>query len=69
MSEQKKGILIPERLKPVLGAFIFFVIMMAAFIASSPEVFLTIGIYSAVFLSLPLFAIMGMSLVFVAADG
>ncbi len=69
MSEQKKGILIPERLKPVLGAFIFFVVMLAAFIVSSPEVFLTIGIYSAVFLSLPLFAIMGMSLVFVTAAG
>lgn len=69
MSEQKKGFLIPERLKPVLGAFIFFVVMLAAFIVSSPEVFLTIGIYSAVFLSLPLFAIMGMSLVFVTAAG
>ena len=69
MSEQKKGKLIPERLKPVLGALIFFVVMLAAFIASSPEVFLTVGIYSAVFLSLPLFAIMGMSLVFVTAAG
>ena len=69
MSEQKKGILIPERYKPVLGAFIFFVVMLSAFIASSPDVFLSIGIYSAVFLSLPLFAIMGMSLVFVTAAG
>ena len=34
MSEQKKGILIPERYKPVLGAFIFFVVMLSAFIAS-----------------------------------
>jgi ribose/xylose/arabinose/galactoside ABC-type transport system permease subunit len=69
MSEQKKGILMPERLKPVLGAFIFFVVMMGVFIAASPEVFLSVGIYSAVFLSLPLFAIMGMSLVFVTAAG
>ena len=69
MSEKKRGVLVPERLKPVLGAFIFFVFMLAAFIALSPEVFLTVGIYSAVFLSLPLFAIMGMSLVFVTAAG
>ena len=45
MSEKKKGILIPERYKPVLGAFIFFVVMLSAFIASSPDVFLSIGIY------------------------
>ena len=69
MSEKKRGVLVPERFKPVLGAFIFFVFMLAAFIALSPEVFLTVGIYSAVFLSLPLFAIMGMSLVFVTAAG
>ena len=69
MSKQKTGILIPERFKPVLGAFIFFVIMLGAFIAASPEVFLNVGIYSAVFLSLPLFAIVGMSLVFVTAAG
>jgi simple sugar transport system permease protein len=69
MSKQKKGVLIPERFKPVLGAFIFFIVMLGAFIASAPEVFLNIGIYSAVFLSLPLIAIVGMSLVFVTAAG
>ena len=69
MSKSKKGFLVPERFKPVLGAFIFFVFMIGAFIIASPEVFLNVGIYSAVFLSLPLFAIMGMSLVYVVAAG
>jgi simple sugar transport system permease protein len=69
MSKTKKGYLIPERLKPVLGAVIFFVLMMIIFIAAAPEVFLTVGIYTAIFLSLPLFAIMGLSLVFVTAAG
>jgi ribose/xylose/arabinose/galactoside ABC-type transport system permease subunit len=69
MSDSKKGYLIPERFKPVLGAFIFFVFMMVIFIAAAPDVFLTVGIYSAIFLSLPLFAIMGLSLVFVTAAG
>ena len=32
MSKQKTGFLIPERFRPVLGAFIFFVFMLAAFI-------------------------------------
>ena len=58
MSKSKSGILIPERFKPVLGAFIFFVFMMVIFIAAAPEVFLSVGIYTAIFLSLPLFAIM-----------
>ncbi len=69
MSKAKSGFLIPERFKPVLGAFIFFVLMMVIFIAAAPEVFLTVGIYTAIFLSLPLFAIMGLSLVFVTAAG
>lgn len=69
MSQTKRGVLIPERYRPVLGAFIFFVLMLALFIGSAPEVFLTVGIYTAIFLSLPLFAIMGMSLVFVTAAG
>ena len=42
---------------------------MVIFIAAAPEVFLTVGIYTAIFLSLPLFAIMGLSLVFVTAAG
>ncbi len=69
MSKTKKGLVIPERFKPVLGAFIFFIFMMVIFIAAAPEVFLTVGIYTAIFLSLPLFAIMGLSLVFVTAAG
>ena len=67
MSKVKKGYVIPERFRPVLGAFMFFVLMMVIFIAAAPEVFLTVGIYTAIFLSLPLFAIMGLSLVFVTA--
>jgi ribose/xylose/arabinose/galactoside ABC-type transport system permease subunit len=69
MSKTKKGLVIPERFKPVLGAVIFFIFMMVIFIAAAPEVFLTVGIYTAIFLSLPLFAIMGLSLVFVTAAG
>lgn len=69
MSKQKKGFLVPDRFRPVLGAFIFFVFMLTAFIIASPVVFLNVGIYSAVFLTLPLFAIMGMSLVYVVAAG
>lgn len=64
-----KKFFIQERYRPVLGAFIFFILMLALFIAISPEVFLTVGIYTAIFLSLPLFTIMGLSLVFVTAAG
>jgi simple sugar transport system permease protein len=69
LSKIKQGFLIPERLRPVIGAFIFFILMMVIFIGTAPEVFLTVGIYTAIFLSLPLFAIMGLSLVFVTAAG
>ena len=60
---------IPEKLRPLFGAGIFFILMMAVFIIASPRVFLHLGIYSAIFLSLPLFTIVGLSLVFITAAG
>lgn len=60
---------IPEKYRPVAGAVIFFILMMFAFIIASPRVFLHVGIYSAIFLSLPLFTIIGLSLVFITAAG
>jgi ribose/xylose/arabinose/galactoside ABC-type transport system permease subunit len=61
--------MIPEKLRPVIGATVFFVVMMGIFVAASPEVFLDIGIFSAVFLSLPIFIILGLGLVFVTVAG
>ena len=66
---KKRQFFIPEEYRPVFGAAVFFVVMMAAFIGSAPKVFLTVGIYSAIFLSLPLFTIVGLSLVFITASG
>jgi len=60
---------LPENLRPVIGASIFFVVMLASFIASSPVVFLDLGIYTAIFLSLPLFTIVGLGLVFITVAG
>jgi simple sugar transport system permease protein len=64
-----KRVLIPERFKPVLGAAVFFLIMMMIFIIAAPRVFLDFGIFSAVFLSLPIFIILGIGLVFVTVAG
>lgn len=62
--------LVPEKLRPVVGAGVFFVIMMTIFMIASPRVFLRdTGIYSAVFLSLPIFIILGLGLVFVTVAG
>jgi ribose/xylose/arabinose/galactoside ABC-type transport system permease subunit len=61
--------LVPEKLRPVLGAAAFFIIMMTIFIIASPRVFLDVGIYSAVLLSLPIFIILGLGLVFVTVAG
>ena len=58
-----------DRLRPVIGAAIFFQIMLVAFIGSAPTVFLDVGIYTAIFLSLPLFTIVGLSLVFLTVAG
>jgi ribose/xylose/arabinose/galactoside ABC-type transport system permease subunit len=60
---------LPENLRPVIGALIFFVVMLVSFIASSPVVFLDVGIYTAIFLSLPLFTIVGLGLVFITVSG
>ena len=55
--------------KPVIGAGVFLVLMMVGFTIGSPKVFLDFGIYTAVFLSLPLFIIMAVGLVFVTVSG
>jgi ribose/xylose/arabinose/galactoside ABC-type transport system permease subunit len=68
-SAPKRKLIIPEKLRPVVGAAVFFVIMMAIFIIASPRVFLDFGIFSAVFLSLPIFVILGLGLVFVTVAG
>ncbi len=60
---------IPEQLRPVLGSAIFLFIMMAVFTISEPRVFLDTGIYTAVFLSLPIFIVLGLGLVFVTVAG
>lgn len=60
---------IPEKLRPVVGASIFFLIMIIAFMITSPGVFLDFGIYTAVFLSLPLFTIVGLGLVYITVAG
>lgn len=67
---RKRFPIIPEKLRPVVGAGVFFVVMMAIFMIASPRVFLRdTGIYSAVFLSLPIFIILGLGLVFVTVAG
>lgn len=55
--------------KPVIGAGLFLVVMMLGFTVGSPKVFLDFGIYTAVFLSLPLFIIMAVGLAFVTVSG
>ena len=60
---------IREEHRPVIGAAVFLVLMMAIFIVRAPRVFLNVGIFTAVFLSLPLFIILGLGLVFVTVAG
>jgi ribose/xylose/arabinose/galactoside ABC-type transport system permease subunit len=69
VTTKKRTLLIPEKLRPVVGAGVFFVIMMTIFVIASPKVFLDVGIYSAVLLSLPGFIILGLGLVFVTVSG
>jgi ribose/xylose/arabinose/galactoside ABC-type transport system permease subunit len=64
-----KKVVIPDKFKPVLGAAGFYVFMMAIFIFFAPDVFLNVGMFTAVFLSLPLYIIMGLALVFVTVAG
>lgn len=58
-----------DDLRAMVGALIFLVVMMAIFMVSAPDVFLDTGIFTAVFLSLPLFMILGLGLVFVTTAG
>ena len=58
-----------DDLRPVIGALIFLIVMMAIFTIRAPDVFLGTGIFTAVFLSLPLFMILGLGLVFVTTAG
>lgn len=44
-----KKIVIPDRFKPVLGASGFYFMMMAVFIYFAPDVFLQVGMFTAVF--------------------
>jgi ribose/xylose/arabinose/galactoside ABC-type transport system permease subunit len=64
-----KKIVIPDKFKPVLGAAGFYILMMAVFIYFAPSVFLNVGMFTAVFLSLPLYIIMGLALVYVTVAG
>jgi len=64
-----KKFIVPDKFKPVLGATGFYIIMMAVFIYFATSVFLNIGMFTAVFLSLPLYIIMGLALVFVTVSG
>ena len=64
-----KKLVIPDKFKPVIGASAFYLLMMAIFIFFAPNVFLNVGMFTAVFLSLPLYIIMGLSLVFVTVAG
>jgi ribose/xylose/arabinose/galactoside ABC-type transport system permease subunit len=57
------------RNRPALGAFGFFVVMMAVFTAAAPEVFTQTEAYTAVFVSLPILIILAVSLVFVITLG
>ncbi len=69
MRERRRSLSIPENFRPVVGAAVFFIVMMAIFVVASPRVFLDVGIFSAVFLSLPIFVILGLGLVFVTVAG
>jgi simple sugar transport system permease protein len=64
-----KKFVVPDKFKPVLGATGFYILMMAVFIYFAPDVFLNVGMFTAVFLSLPLYIIMGLALVYVTVSG
>ena len=64
-----KKFVIPDKFKPVIGAAGFYLVMMGIFIYFAPDVFLDVGMFTAVFLSLPLYIIMGLALVFVTVSG
>ena len=58
-----------DKNRMALGAFGFFAALMLIFIIVRPSLFLQSDIYSAVFVSLPVFVIMSVSLVFVVVAG
>lgn len=60
---------IPEKYRMVLGALTFFVVMLGAFTIASPGVFLSYGIFGAVFISLPVFIMIAVSGVFLVSSG
>jgi ribose/xylose/arabinose/galactoside ABC-type transport system permease subunit len=68
-SAKKRTLFVPEKLRPVVGAALFFVLMIIIFMVASPRVFLDVGIFSAVFIGLPVFIILGLGLVFVTVSG
>jgi ribose/xylose/arabinose/galactoside ABC-type transport system permease subunit len=55
--------------RELVSAFIFFVVMMIVFTIASPGVWLNSQSYSAVFVSLPIYIILTVSLVFVVVSG
>ena len=61
--------MILDKNRMALGAFGFFAALMLIFIIVRPSLFLQPDIYSAVFVSLPVFVIMSVSLVFVVVAG
>lgn len=60
---------IPEKYRMVLGALFFFVVMLGVFIWAAPQVFLSYGIFGAVFISLPIFIMIAVSGVFLVSAG
>jgi simple sugar transport system permease protein len=58
-----------DKNRMALGAFGFFAALMVIFIIARPSLFLQPDIYSAVFVTLPVFVIMSVSLVFVVVAG
>lgn len=61
--------IVPEKYRMVLGALFFFCIMLGAFTIASPQVFLSYGIFGAVFISLPIFIMIAVSGVFLVSAG
>jgi ribose/xylose/arabinose/galactoside ABC-type transport system permease subunit len=60
---------IPEKYRMFLGALFFFLLMLGVFTISAPQVFLSYGIFGAVFISLPIFIMIAVSGVFLVSAG
>jgi ribose/xylose/arabinose/galactoside ABC-type transport system permease subunit len=61
--------LVPEKYRMVLGAFVFFVVMIGAFTIANPRVFTSFGIFGAVFVSLPIFIVIAVAGVWLVTAG